>query len=591
MGYQVQQNLHVPTCYPGLVYVQGEQFPPKTSKWDKVKYQEGQVQIDRNLLTGRPGHFMRPKTLENFDHSKLREIMDEAPKRWRFALAGIACAGARPMVSASTPYVQAKALCGRAFLAQDPAEWGPGPAPEIWRWARRFIPILLPDFMTRPMDFEQWLATMPSVRRKLLREAWEKYSRNGWKPGYRRFRAFVKSELLPGFGKSKLGLDKMTEMIDRLIQGPHDVTHVVAGPKLKPFVGLLKEVWGVEGPIFYGSVGPDKLHQYLQRIAAGGGTYFWCDFSMFDVTHSSDSWKFLHHLYWKGGIRDPDFWKVLKEAWLRPRGSIGPFSYQADVMNASGRDDTALANGLLNGFATYLSAISAYSGKALCTLTERDVRAARAYLLLSVCGDDSLGKLPFMSTEKRQQFHERMARNIRMFGFEAKLASSERLVDAVYLGMRPYPVAGEWHWGKTIGRSTYKMGWVTVDKERDVMAHITGIADMHLRCSSHVPVLADLAEKIVELRQGAKRTPVFLDSNRPWEWTRESGVKYDRETLEAVAQAYSTRRDLFSPGVEMDQEVTVADVLDLIQTIRGVGQLPCVVDHWLWRRMVLVDDL
>lgn len=591
MGYQVQQNLHVPTCYPGIVCVSGEQYPPKKSKWDKVRYQQDQVQVDRKQLTGRPDAMMRPKSIEPFDHTKLKEIMEQAPKRWRFVLAGIACSGARPMVSANTHYVRAKALCGRAFLSQEPAAWGEGPAPWIWRWVRKFVPILLPEFRAPELDFEVWLASMPGVRRKILRKAWEKYSRNGWKPSYRRFKAFVKSELLPGFGKTKLGLDRLTEMIDRLIQGPHDATHCIAGPKLKPFVAALKKIWTADGPIFYGSVGPEPLQKFLDKLVASPGTYFWCDFSMFDVTHSRDSWDFMHHLYWKGGIADPEFWRVLKKAWLAPRGSIGPFSYKANVMNASGRDDTALANGILNGFATYLSAIAAYLRKPLCTLTEKDVLGARSYLLLSVCGDDSIGRLPFMTAERKLEFHERMARNIRMFGFEAKLASSERLIDAVYLGNRPYPSATGWRWGRTIGRATYKMGWVTVDKDRDVMAHITGIADMHLRCSSHVPVLSDLAEKIVELRVGAKRTPVLPDPNRPWEWGIESGVKYDAETIEAVAQAYTTSASPYLPGCEQDQVVTSADVLDLIRTIRGVGQLPCVVDHWLWKRMVLVDDL
>jgi hypothetical protein len=139
------------------------------------------------------------------------------------------------------------------------------------------------------------------------------------------------------------------------------------------------------------------------------------------------------------------------------------------------------------------------------------------------------------------------------------------------------------------------MGWVKEDPGRDVMAHVTGIADMHARCSAHVPILADLANKIVELRAGAKRTPVELDPNRPWEWTYNSRlgdavVKYDLETIAAVARTYTSRSSELNLK-EADQVVTIADVLDLISTIRRVEKLPCVVDHWLWRRMVLLDDL
>ncbi len=81
-----------------------------------------------------------------------------------------------------------------------------------------------------------------------------------------------------------------------------------------------------------------------------------------------------------------------------------------------------------------------------------------------------------------------------------------------------------------------------------------------------------------------------LDPNRPWEWTYKSGVKYDELTLQAVAEAYSVRPTSLGQH-EVDQEVTVKDIKALIDVIKGIRQLPCVVDHWVWRRMVLSDDL
>jgi hypothetical protein len=134
------------------------------------------------------------------------------------------------------------------------------------------------------------------------------------------------------------------------------------------------------------------------------------------------------------------------------------------------------------------------------------------------------------------------------------------------------------------------MGWVTMDKDRDLMAHITGVADMHSLCSRHVPVLSDLAEKIIELRQGAKRTPVQLDANKPWEWTFKSGVKYDEMTLRAVAETYSVR-DIPGLRSDIDKTISVEDVKGLISQIQSVNRLPCVLDHWLWKHMVYCDDL
>jgi len=245
-------------------------------------------------------------------------------------------------------------------------------------------------------------------------------------------------------------------------------------------------------------------------------------------------------------------------------------------MNASGRDDTALANAVLNGVATMLSVCAAYHGCSLDELTEAKVLSTLANVRLGVCGDDSLGMLPRWDAARLLAFKAAVAANIREFGFNAKLETSTRIEECVFLGMRPYPVGGQWYWGKTIGRATYKMGWSLQPQLRDVMAHITGIADMHVKCSSHVPILADLALKICELRQGAKRTPVCADKAKPWEWTLESGVAYDDSTLQCVATLYG---------------VTVADVRELIGAIHRVERLPAVIDSGLWRRIISMDEL
>lgn len=583
----MQANLQVPTCYPGHVYVAGEQKRPDQKKWDTVRARG--VEIDYGLARlDKPGLEM-PRKWTAMVKDDLHKLRQPDPPKFTHALAGIGLSGARPMVSANTAYNKAKALLGRVYRQGKPAPWGKGPAPYIWKWAERFIPELLPEFRTHHMGVEEWLTTMPSRRRRALEQAYERYCRTDWQMSYEKFCAFVKTELLPGFSKVGCDLDRLEEMMDRIIQGPHDVTHIIAGPWLKPMIKSLKEAWDSNNAIFYGSNSPEELHKWLQRFVASDRLYFWSDFTMFDNTHSRESWAFMRALYRRAGVDDPNFWRVL-DAWEKPKGRIGPMRYRGPVMNASGRDDTALANGVLNGIATFLSATAAYLDKPLCTLTVQDVRYARTVLLLSVCGDDSLGSVPLLSGARASIFQNKIKDNLRMFGFTAKLFSSDKLSDAVYLGMRPYPTNSGWFWGKTIGRATYKMGWALLKGERDLAAHITGVAEMHSLCSSHVPVLSDLAAKILELRSGAKRTPVALDPNKPWEWTFRSGVKYDDLTLRAVAEAYSVRPTELGQH-EVDQEVTVSDIKDLIDTIRGIQAIPCVVDHWVWRRMVLSDDL
>ncbi len=589
----MRENLHVPTCYPGIVAVPAEQFGPPAARWDSAAIPPGAVRVNSTVgaRLGKPA--VRWADMEKADLAKLQSF--GVSNKRRLTLGGIGCSGARPMVSANTDYVRFKALGCRFFREPTPKDlelrpWGKGPREGIWDWAWQFVDELLPSFEAEKMVFESWLAGMPSRRRAALERAWKQYRRTGWRRGYRKFKAFIKTEMLPGFAKAGGDIVRMEAMVDRLIQGPHDATHCIAGPWLKPLVWRLKEIWTFDGAIFYGGCGPEPLHKFLTtRLMAANATFFWSDFSMFETTHSADSWQFMERLYRRARVTDVDFWNVM-DVWRQPEGSLGNLRYKAPVMNASGRDDTSLANGILNGFATYLSVAAAYLGVPLQDLTVPMVRGLRHEIVLSVAGDDSIGRLPALTPERAKEVAQAVRYNVGCFGFVTKFAYSDRLSDAVYLGMRPYPTAKGWFWGKTIGRASYKLGWLLDRGERDPLAHITGIADMHAKCSLHVPVLSDLALKIVELRQGMKRTPVVLDPNRPWEWTLQAGVEYDDLTVEAVASAYTVKP---RPGMEdtTDKTVSAADVRELIAAIRRIDRLPCVVDHWLWRHMIAVDEL
>lgn len=586
-GYQVQQNLHVPTCYPGIVKVHGEELPPKASKWAQVDVGKS-VKCDFGSARVRMSRDNAPKRWDDFEKRDLERLRVPVAPVFTHVLGGIGCSGARPMVSARTSYNCAKALLGRVFLKLPPRPWSEagGPLPGLWQKVREFVPLLLPGFEAPRMAFREWLETMPKRRRAALQRGWDRYERAGWLKSYANFTSFVKTELLPGFGKIRGDLVRLEEMLDRAIHGPSEESHCIAGPVVKPYVRKLKEIWGWESPVFYGSCAPEKLHKWLQVLVAEERQYFWCDFSMYDRTHSRESWEFVESLY---GCQDPDFRRVM-DVWRTPKGRFGPMKYQAPVCNASGRDDTALANALLNGFATYLSVCAAWLRRPVEDLSVQEVQRCMTEIRLSVCGDDSLGWVPLCGEERMVEFRADFNTNIEKFGFVAKLCTSTQVDECVYLGMRPYPTKGGWFWGKTIGRASYKMGWMIDQPGRDPMAHVTGIADMHVLCSSHVPVLSDLAKKIVELRQGARRTPQLLDPEKPWEWTYQAGVAYDEVTLAAVARVYS-RRDTAGNPCDYEREVTVRDVQDLIGEIEKVERLPCVIDHWLWKHMVFSDDL
>lgn len=590
-GAQTQLGLQTPSAACGLVYKRGQTYPPSAEKWASVDIPPGAIKYCEDLLHKNRGRIVGRKW-ESANKELLAGLSVHVgeDKHWPIALGGIGVTGATPMCSANNCYNQFKALAGRAYRKPK----NDGPKPGLFRHVYDYFKaVLLPELVAPPMSIDEWLASMPPRRKKALARAAQEYRRFGWNKQMVMFSAFVKSEFLPDFDKDDSGLCFLREMLDRLIQGPHDATHVIAGPRIKPLCRELKRVWDHTGPIFYGSATPEKLHKWLQRLVDQPGLYFWCDYKMFDNTHSRESWAFIEQLYRDAGIEDEDFWRVM-EAWRAPRGSIGPFRYEASVMNASGRDDTAFANAVLNGFAAYLSVCAAWLNKSLFDLTPSDVRACFSEVFISVCGDDSLGRVPFMPEKERAGFCQRVKDNIALFGFEAKLASSERLHDAVYLGMRPYPTRKGWFWGKTIGRAAYKMGWVCSKVPRDVLAHVTGTHEMHLLCSSHVPIISDLARKVVELRGGAKRTPVALDPDRPWEWTFQSGVDYDDVTLAAVAETYTAHSTPFRelPGGSLAcQSLTVTELKATIAAIQDIKQIPFMLDSEVIRRLVYYDDL
>lgn len=567
-AWQITQGLTVPTCYPGIIQCPAVELPPPEDKFAQVSLSDDSIQ--RAQVRDGKVHGGKWFAVQKSDLEKLKgEGFSKT-----LTLAGIAISGAYPVVSALTPYNQLKAVMCRVFRKHPslPA----GPRAGFWQKAHEMKKVLLPDLDCPPMSFEDWLGTMPSRRRRELARAMVQYQASGWRPQDEWFNAFVKTECLPGFSQGR-ELGRLEAMVDRLIQGPSNKSHCIAGPIIKPKLARLKEQWGVDSPIFYASTTPDKLQQFLDRLVEPARCYFWCDFTMFDTTHSDDSWDFVESYYSSDSV---DFAKVLK-CWRRPKGRIGPFKYRAPVMNASGRDDTALANGLLNGFATYLSIAAAYCGVPVLQLTEEHLLRTSSDLVLGVCGDDSVFSLP---RTVPAGFVSAVEDNIRGFGFIPKLGTSEIPEDAVFLGHRPVDSLNGYYWCRTLGRSLYKFGWVVTHglspQEKDYLAHITGVADMHSRVSRGCPILYEMACKILELRMGAKRS-VVRAADLPYYNFGEHIAGYDIFSLRSLSRAYSKN------GVV----VTPADFMEVLDHVAQLRALPAVIDHWLLRHMVNVDEV
>ncbi len=454
---------------------------------------------------------------------------------------------------------------------------------------------LLPSFFVERiyMTILQWWESMPSNRKVPLWNAIVLYSQHGFTKKFSKIAAFLKGEMGPAFSKETDGLLALDYSCPRLIQAPHDVTHVIVGPKVKPMLGWLKSDWNYDGGLFYGSREPIALQTWLDLSVSAfpDGIVVWIDYSMYDNSYSPDHWGFMYHLYGELML-DPEFAAVMR-AWEKPLGRVRCFRYRGRSMNASGRDDTALANGVLNGLAVSVSLAATWYRKSVMEIEAPEIKHILTCFRASVCGDDSIIFGPSMSRQVRLDFVTRLSSNISQFGFEAKAFSSDRFYDAVYLGHRPLPVAGRWYWAKTIGRAIYKIGY-QMGVVGDPSAHLHGVMQMHSICSPHVPILGDIAHTYLRASSGSKVTPVRIDENKPWTWMtlHVSPGSYADDTLEAVAQAYSVRRDCTRLDLSpFETALTVADIRDCqdhirATVVRGVSAL----DHWVLERMVLVDE-
>jgi len=449
------------------------------------------------------------------------------------------------------------------------------------------------------MTDEEWLDSVPSNRRPILSRAMQLWHTGGWSSKYESFNSFIKEEFLPYFDKDGLDLVPLRAMVDRLINAPHDVTHCIAGPKIKPYMKWLKQQWNHTTHLFYAGCDPDYVQAWLARATSFGCRLcFWSDYSMFDASHNSETWAFVEAFY-DQYKHDVWFNKVL-DVWRTPNGTIGDLKYQGRVMNASGRDDTALANAILNGVAMLLSVTAAWFKVPLSRVTRAHLELIKNDLQLGVCGDDALGFLPPVSEPEARGFINRARANLTMFGFKAKMFCSHRFEDAVFLGHRPIQVGGAWYWAKTLGRCLYKMGYQR-GLSGDPGAHFNGICQMVSTVSAHVPILSDIAREWLAARKGSKVNAFKADlEHRPWQQLGRFGPKhYDAQAIASIARAYSIeadscRGDLTAGGLE-SLCVTPGDVVEcishVVRTIRASGGTPCVLDHWLLRHMVAVDEL
>lgn len=429
-------------------------------------------------------------------------------------------------------------------------------------------------------DWEYLKSITNSRRRKALIKAYHlRCERGEPHPQFAVFNMFTKDEKEAYFGQYRGDYaPQWKRTVSRLICAPHDETHISAGKYLKPLIPRLKDCWHWDNWIFYASVEPYKLDKWLQKHCAAA-SWFWSDYSAFDATYSPQAWAMLESAY---RIIYPhaeqEFWQVL-EIWRRPHGKKRmkqediTIEYTGNVCNASGRDDTALANALLNGLVLAMSFASALCGKQVEDVTEEDLRHASEHFNIAIVGDDSLVACDMVI----DPYVRAIETGIRAFGLVAVVQHSISLVDVTFLGMMPYMVRGSYYWGPTIGRRLYKAFWqLDPTGKQHLPAWTRGVAQQ-LGKYRNVPVMSDLAVKIDQLLTGHVVTRVSRDENRPWTMIEDTLPQWDDSTIDWLCARY--------PGL------TPTLVREDLITIRRIERLPAVVFLWTAQFALAADDM
>lgn len=490
-------------------------------------------------------------------------------------LLGIGFDGAIPFVSSAGVRVLAEAILYRVFKKY-PAIIRPSSFANAKRLL--FCIVLLGNLGdVYPMKRWDWIKSMKGRRRRVLVRADKQLEERGeLSPLVELISPFGKTENLPYFTVKKGHIyGGEVEYIPRPIQAPHDETHLVAGPYLKEMTHAVKAVFHYENWLFYASVAPEKLDLWLRSIEHST-SFFWSDYSAFDATWSKYSWDMIETIY-RRVLKDttPEFWRVL-DIWRTPHGKARcrkdecTIEYQADEVNASGRDDTAVANALFNAIALAFSVTAAMFNIAVEDVEEHHLISASQQVRIAVVGDDSLVAFQIDCRPIAGQIQK----NLESFGLNVKANSSLNLWDVTFLGCMPYPAGGQLYWGPTIGRRMYKAFW-KADRVGHLTAWARGVAQQ-LSMNQHVPFLCEVGERVFQLTSGHPVTELS-DEDKPWTGRVVPTARWDHTTVEWLARRYPD----FSPTM-LERDLRV---------LNRVDRLPCVMHSEVFTVCVMSDEL
>lgn len=461
---------------------------------------------------------------------------------------------------------------------------------------------ILPSAQIVPLSPVEWLDGFPGPRRTALESALLEQMANP-RFNMHAYKTFVKRE----FGVN-------TEPKNpRSICDLEAIAHYQLGRYMRPMTHSFKDFWNYHSSLFYASVCPEKLNAWLTALAphlTGAPiesdlnlraymrssrdhdmevmigelevhavpndvdyVFFMNDYSAMDNSYFTlpsleGPFDFLLSVYQRMGLpSDSEYAEWFREL-AHVKGSMGDDRFDGGIVNASGRDDTAINNAIVNMVISALTFVCFITGKSIPMLISDDflvLETAR----IAIVGDDYFAGLPVRARALEYlQFHSDFAKQ---FGYTCKLTLTNNLSCGNFLAMRPYPVAVKrhdqwtikWRWGKILGRCLYKLGWQFRPRQNG-LAHARGVAWANLVSMPWLPILRAVCYVTMMHTHDVKMTL----PDEMWKYHLPS-ARMD------VAPCINTYMALF------DQYGLTKAMIDELEDyiVSSVSGLPCILSH------------
>lgn len=382
-----------------------------------------------------------------------------------------------------------------------------------------------------------WIFSFPAKRKK---EFWDAIVALDMTTRHYKFDFFIKKEL--AVQGPRFGVNETCAANPRVICSPANITHIMMGPYTKRLTHLLHSQWGVESFITYaGGLSPAQMLSWLNKHVQPSCVEFTKigmvavenDFSKFDCTYNANTLDLILAVYrlWGFDIMGTPHFEQLRRiwhSWSRPCGyTSSGRTIKAALMNASGRDDTALMNALVNGCVQiYAYLCVMFEVNDPNTLNSAQLSWFKENVAIIVLGDDSLTILPERNYRGSRWDQKQVGDYVALFGFEARDMKVHRFpYDSVFLGCRPYPAIYNFlnkatglvesrqvaAWGPTIGRRLVRFSTMIPSSEGvDAFAWLKGVNISTMTAYGFVPILSDITTRMLELNLTRQETPVSV---------------------------------------------------------------------------------